>query len=55
MPSFENLPDMFVAQAQRHSERPRYGHKRGGRWRDVSWASGAERVRAMALGLMPAT
>jgi long-chain acyl-CoA synthetase len=52
MPAFDNLPDMFFAQAHRYGERPRYRYKHGGRWREVSWASCAERVRAMARGLM---
>ena len=51
MPSFDNLATMFFTQARRFGERPRYRHKRGGRWQEVSWTTCAERVQAMARGL----
>ncbi len=52
MPSFDNLAAMFFAQTRRFGERPRYRYKRAGGWHDVSWATCAERVRAMAQGLV---
>ena len=52
MTSFENLPDMFFTQAQRYTERPRYRFKPGARWQEVTWGACAERVRAIAGGLV---
>ncbi len=52
MTAFENLPDMFFAQAQRYAERPRYRFRPNDRWEEVSWAACADRIRAMAGGLM---
>jgi long-chain acyl-CoA synthetase len=52
MTTFDNLPGMFFAQAQRYAERPRYRFKRDERWQEVTWSSCADRVRAMAGGLL---
>src|SRR5262244_4175344 len=52
MTRFDNLPGMFFTQAQRYAERPRYRFKREDRWQEVSWEACAERVRAMAGGLL---
>jgi long-chain acyl-CoA synthetase len=52
MTPFDNLPGMFFAQAQRYAERPRYRFKRDDRWQEVTWAACADRVRAMAGGLL---
>lgn len=52
MTDFDNLAAMFFAQARRYGERPRYRYHHGGGWHDVSWNTCAERVRAMAGGLL---
>jgi len=52
MPSFANLAEMFFAQERRYAERPRYRAHRDGKWQEVTWAACADRVRAMALGLI---
>jgi long-chain acyl-CoA synthetase len=52
MGGFDNLAAMFVAQARRFDERPRYRYHDQDRWREVSWATCADRVRAMAGGLL---
>ncbi|MFN8626779.1 MAG: long-chain fatty acid--CoA ligase [Candidatus Binatia bacterium] len=51
MASFDNLADMFFAQARQRADRPRYRHRPGERWHEVTWGTCAERVRAMAGGL----
>jgi long-chain acyl-CoA synthetase len=52
MTVFDNLAAMFFAQAQRYEQLPRYRHKREGTWQEVTWATCADRVRAMAGGLV---
>ncbi|MFQ5665511.1 MAG: AMP-dependent synthetase/ligase [Candidatus Binatia bacterium] len=52
MTSFENLAAMFFAQAKRCAGRQRYRVKRNGRWQEVGWTACADRVRALALGLV---
>jgi long-chain acyl-CoA synthetase len=42
---------MFFAQERQYAERPRYRHRQDGTWREVSWSTCADRVRAMASGL----
>jgi long-subunit acyl-CoA synthetase (AMP-forming) len=49
---------MFLAQAQRYRDQPRYRHRRDGTWQQVSWGARLDRVRAMAgrlvdLGVQP--
>jgi long-chain acyl-CoA synthetase len=50
--AFRNLPEMFFAQAERLGPQPRYRAHRNGRWVEVTWAACAERVRALAAGLL---
>ncbi len=52
MSTFDNLAAMFFAQERRYAERPRYRFKHDGAWRDVSWVTTGERVRAIARGLI---
>ncbi|HEX7407178.1 MAG TPA: long-chain fatty acid--CoA ligase [Candidatus Binatia bacterium] len=52
MTSFDNLAAMFFAQERRYADRPRYRYKRDGVWQEVNWATCADRVRAMACGLV---
>jgi len=52
MAQFDNLAAMFFAQAQRFADRPRYRYHDQGKWREVSWETCGERVRAMAGGLI---
>jgi long-chain acyl-CoA synthetase len=49
---FANLPDMFFQRAAELADRPRYRYRSGDGWRDVTWAEMAERVRALAAGLL---
>jgi len=52
MAEYDNLAAMFFAQAERLGEHPRYRYKPDAVWRDVTWTSCADRVRAMAGGLI---
>lgn len=47
-----NLPDMFFRRVERYGDRPRYRHRVGAQWRDVSWREMAERVRRIAAALL---
>jgi long-chain acyl-CoA synthetase len=46
-----SLPAMFFAEAARRGERPFLWAKRDGRYRPMSWAEAARRVRLLAQGL----
>ena len=50
--AYENLAEMFFAQAERLADRDRYLAKRGARWENVAWRDSAERVREIAAGLI---
>jgi long-chain acyl-CoA synthetase len=50
--SYTNLAQMFFARAGELAGRTRYRHHTPGGWRDVTWDTMAERVRAMAAGLI---
>jgi long-chain acyl-CoA synthetase len=52
MPAFDSLAELFFAQERRYADRPRYRYHHEGTWREVTWATCADRVRAMALGLV---
>ena len=50
--SYTNLAQMFFTRAAELADRPRYRHFEGGAWREVSWGTMRERVRAIAAGLL---
>jgi long-chain acyl-CoA synthetase len=50
--SYTSLAQMFFTRAAELRDRPRYRFFDGGQWREVSWAEMAERVRALAAGLI---
>jgi len=52
MARYENLAQMFFAQAARLGGRPRYRAKRQGRWNEVTWEDSEKRVREIAAGLL---
>ena len=52
--SYSNLAHMFFTRAAELGDRPRYRVYDEGRWRDVSWTTMAERVRAIAIALIDA-
>ncbi len=49
---YDNLAQMFFAQAARLGTRPRYRAKRQGRWNEETWTASAQRVREIAAGLL---
>ncbi len=51
---FTNLPQMFFGRAAELASRPRYRHRVGQEWREVTWGQMAERVRQIAAGLIDA-
>ena len=52
MATHDNLAAMFFGQAERYAQQPRYRHKVGHSWREMPWAGCADRVRALAAGLV---
>lgn len=50
--AYENLAEMFFAQAARFESRDRYLTKRSGRWESATWGASAARVREIAAGLL---
>src|SRR5438132_7765842 len=50
--SYANLAEMFFKRAQELAARPRYRYRVADGWRDVTWQTMAERVRAIAAGLI---
>jgi long-chain acyl-CoA synthetase len=49
---FANLPQMFFQRAAELADRPRYRYRTGDGWREVTWGEMAQRVRALAAGLL---
>jgi long-chain acyl-CoA synthetase len=49
---FDSLPQMFFERARALANRPRYRYRRGNVWQEVTWEQMAERVRALAAGLL---
>ncbi len=49
--TWQSLPAMFFAQAERHAKRPFLWRKADGRWRPLTWAEAALGVRRLAAGL----
>lgn len=49
---FDSIPQMFFANADRWAERPRYRHRLGESWHEVSWRESARAVRETAAGLL---
>jgi long-chain acyl-CoA synthetase len=52
MTKYDNLAQMFFAQAARLGPRPRYRARRQGRWHETTWQASADRVRQLAAGLL---
>jgi long-chain acyl-CoA synthetase len=50
--SYANLAEMFFKRAQELATRPRYRYRVADGWREVTWQTMAERVRAIAAGLI---
>ena len=50
MARYENLAQMFFAQAARLGGRHRYRAKRQGRWNEATWEDSAKRVRRSRPG-----
>jgi long-chain acyl-CoA synthetase len=50
--SYANLAQMFFARADALATRPRYRYRVADGWREVTWQQMAERVRAIAAGLI---
>src|SRR2546428_11071181 len=50
--SYANLAEMFFKRAQELATRPRYRYRVADGWREVTWQTMAERVRAIAAGLL---
>jgi len=49
---YDNLAQMFFQRAAELEGRPRYRYRVDGDWREVSWREMADRVRAIAAGLL---
>ncbi len=49
---YDNLAQMFFQRAAELAGRPRYRYRVDGDWREVSWQEMADRVRAIAAGLL---
>ena len=49
---YANLPEMFFTRAAELAGRPRYRHRDADGWHEVTWDAMAERVRAIAAGLI---
>ena len=50
--SYANLAQMFFERADELTTRPRYRYRTEDGWHEVTWRAMAERVRAMAAGLI---
>jgi len=50
--SYANLAEMFFTRARELAARPRYRYRVADGWREVTWQTMAERVRAIAAGLI---
>ena len=50
--AYANLAEMFFDRAAALATRPRYRHRTADGWHDVTWEKMAERVRAIAAGLV---
>src|SRR5947199_354813 len=50
--SYANLAEMFFRRAGELATRPRYRYRVADGWREVTWQTMAERVRAIAAGLI---
>ena len=50
--SYANLAQMFFQRADELATRPRYRYRVADGWREVTWQQMAERVRAIAAGLI---
>ncbi len=50
--SYANLAHMFFTRAAEFGDRPRYRFHGSGGWQEVSWTQMADRVRALAAGLV---
>ncbi|MGE4220208.1 MAG: long-chain fatty acid--CoA ligase, partial [Alphaproteobacteria bacterium] len=50
--ALSGLPQMFFQQAERHGRQPFLWAKQDGTWQPLSWAEVADRVRALARGLV---
>jgi long-chain acyl-CoA synthetase len=51
---YANLAQMFFQRASELAARPRYRYRTEDGWREVTWETAAERVRAIAAGLIEA-
>ena len=49
---YANLAEMFFTRARELATRPRYRYRVADGWREVTWQTMAERVRAIAAGLI---
>ncbi|HET9472140.1 MAG TPA: AMP-binding protein, partial [Usitatibacter sp.] len=49
---YENLAQMFFQRAAELAGKPRYRYRVDGDWREVTWQEMADRVRAIAAGLV---
>ncbi|HUE31068.1 MAG TPA: AMP-binding protein, partial [Verrucomicrobiae bacterium] len=49
---YANLAEMFFKRAEELAARPRYRYRTADGWREVTWQAMAERVRAIAAGLL---
>jgi long-chain acyl-CoA synthetase len=49
---FDSLPQMFFERARALASRPRYRYRHGNVWQEVTWEQMADRVRALAAGLL---
>jgi long-chain acyl-CoA synthetase len=50
--TYPNLAQMFFQRAEELGPRPRYRYRAADGWREVTWQTMAERVRAIAAGLI---
>ena len=50
--AYANLAEMFFKRAEELAARPRYRYRVADSWREVTWQTTAERVRAIAAGLI---
>jgi long-chain acyl-CoA synthetase len=50
--AYTNLAQMFFTRAGELGDRPRYRFHDGTAWRDVSWATMADRVRSLAAAFI---
>src|SRR6185369_10575193 len=50
--SYANLAQMFFERARTLADRPRYRYRTEAGWQEVTWQAMADRVRALAAGLI---